>query len=132
MTQTPSPSEHAGYEAIRVRRAPSGTQEQLVYYERPLPFLVAEQEVTLRVWYIPEKFCLDQEPLEQYFLQLPVQIDSLELLAHQMLQDVTNALIPFWVRVLVEWQGEQHKQRVLCEEQQPDWGNPELVSLAKI
>ncbi|VAX02455.1 hypothetical protein MNBD_ALPHA03-498 [hydrothermal vent metagenome] len=95
------------------------------------------QEITLNqktylfgLRYIPDKLILDHDGLADYLRQmLAHKTTKAEKLGHDILEDVTNHIIPKWIEVnLVDEENNQGQNIwVTIEGRQPNWENDALL-----
>lgn len=79
-----------------------------------------DRPVELR--YVPDRVILAPRALDAYLAALPP--DSLEALVATVLADLNNELVPRWVAVALA----DGQHRVIAEDRQPNWDNPELLA----
>ncbi|PCJ35291.1 MAG: hypothetical protein COA93_03410 [Alphaproteobacteria bacterium] len=85
--------------------------------------------------YIPDKLILDHDGLADYLRQMlahkTTKAEKLapHILAHDILEDVTNHIIPKWIEVnLVDEENNQGQNIwVTIEDRQPNWENDALL-----
>lgn len=84
----------------------------------------AESRLTLH--YVPDRGIADAAGFIAYLDTLgATAAESPEALAARVLDDVSNALVPRWLRVTVTRPG----HTVLIEDSQPNWENDALISV---
>lgn len=83
-------------------------------------------QVTVVLRYVPGKHFLEHRSFYRYLTDLlPVAKEGIEELAHVILDDLNNELVPRWLEIIVELDG---GNKVLVEDRQPGWDNPSLLS----
>lgn len=95
------------------------------------------QEITLNgqtylfgLRYVPDKLLLDHESLSSYLKQiLAGSSKKAEVLAHDILEDVMDQIIPKWVEVNLSHKENKFGQNILInmEDRQPGWKNDALL-----
>lgn len=105
--------------------------DYLVFYEARLDSIQA----FLRLTYAPGKLILTPDALQRYLDAL--DRDStlpVEALAHVVLDDMNDELVPRWVQIVVEQPAEAGRRalthRVLVEDREPRWDDPALLARA--
>lgn len=93
-----------------------------------------DQQVKIRLRFIPDKVILTQAGFVQYCLALAAdQSKPLEETAGLLLDDANNELVARWVQVSATCEDGNNCHSVLLEDQQPQWENRVLLSrLSKI
>ena len=82
-------------------------------------------QVRVILRYVPGKRFLEHRSFDQYLAELgPVTREGIEELAHVILDDLNNELVPRWLEIVVELDG---GNKVLVEDRQPGWDNPTLL-----
>ena len=100
---------------------PDARHDYLVRLDGPVG-----SEARLTLHYVPDRGIADAAGFAAYLDALgPAAAQSPEALAARVLEDVSNALVPRWVRVTVTRLG----HAVLIEDSQPDWENNALISV---
>ncbi len=82
--------------------------------------------VTLR--YVPDRLILESGGWQRYLAALSAEsMSALEELAARVLFDASNEVVPRWLSVVVsdDTSGPSHK--VVVEDRQPNWDNPDLL-----
>ncbi len=72
--------------------------------------------------YVPDRVILAPQALDHYLAAL--RPAGLEALVGTMLGDLNNELVPRWVAVALA----DGEHRVIAEDRQPNWNNPELLA----
>jgi 7-cyano-7-deazaguanine reductase len=83
--------------------------------------------------YVPDRLVLDPAALGRYLGALGATgRSSLEAVAAMILDDVSNEVVPRWVKVTVSAPDAGHPgidhHGVMLEDRQPGWDNPALLS----
>ena len=81
--------------------------------------------------YTPDKLLLDHEGLAGYLEQmLNRESKKAELLAHDILEDIMNQIIPKWIEINLKHEENKFGQNVLVtiEDRQPGWENSPLIN----
>lgn len=96
------------------------------------------QEITLNgqafqfgLRYAPDKLLLDHEGLAGYLEQmLNRESKKAELLAHDILEDIMNQIIPKWIEINLKHEENKFGQSVLItiEDRQPGWESASLLN----
>ncbi len=96
------------------------------------------QEITLNqqaylfgLRYIPDKILLDHQGLANYLEQMLANAPpEAESLAHDILEDVSNEIIPKWIEVNLVQEENKFGQniRITIEDRQPHWENDKLLN----
>jgi len=80
--------------------------------------------------YVPDKLLLNHEGLATYLKQkFAGEATKAEILAHDILEDITNHIIPKWIEINLVNEENTHGQNiwVTIEDRQPDWQNDALL-----
>lgn len=88
--------------------------------------LAEHTQINLR--YVPDKHVLEASEILDCAETLHRQSGSLEPLAHLLIEEINNAIIPRWVRVEIIQASPALTQRVVMEDRQPKWDNAFLIS----
>ncbi len=90
----------------------------------------------IRLRYVPDKLLVRPDAFDAYLSALTA-IDALpaEELALAIIEDINNEVVPRWVQVQItdgaSDQGPNNgAYRVLIEDRQPNWDNPQIVARA--
>ncbi len=90
----------------------------------------------IRLRYVPDKLLLRPDAFDTYLSALTSK-DELpaEELALAIIEDINNEVVPRWVQVAIEDGGngpdpKAAGYRVLIEDRQPNWDNPQIVARA--
>lgn len=82
----------------------------------------------IRLRYVPDKLLLRPHTFETYLSAITATDDiPSEELALAIIEDINNEVVPRWVQVQVENGG---VYRVLIEDRQPNWDNPQIIARA--
>lgn len=80
----------------------------------------------LTVRLVPDALILDPAAFAAYLADKAGFPDGLEALAMAVLDDVNNELVPRWVEITAE-RDAPLPHRVVIEDRQPNWDNPQLM-----
>ncbi|MGE4219099.1 MAG: hypothetical protein AB7G39_06600 [Alphaproteobacteria bacterium] len=109
-------------------RRPGDALDYLIAYEACLDAAGA----VLRLSYAPGKLILVPDALEGYIATLNPALPA-EALAHVVLGDINDELVPRWVQIVIERPAKGPsglRQRVLVEDREPHWDDPALLARA--
>lgn len=82
----------------------------------------------LAVDLVPDRLVLTPEAFERYLEALDRQPwPALEALATAVVDDLSNELVPRWVRVAASRDRGRVSQQVVADDRQPDWDHPGLL-----
>jgi len=87
--------------------------------------------VKINLCYVPSKLVISSQAFGQYLHSLDVATDMpLESLAHTILDDLNNELIPRWIQItlIANEQGLDRGHKILIEDRQPQWDNKNLLN----
>lgn len=80
--------------------------------------------------FVPDKLLLDHDSLSHYLKGvLQERKESAEILAHDILEEITNQIIPKWIEVNLRQESNSSGQDILVtvEDRQPRWENDQLL-----
>lgn len=86
--------------------------------------------IKVRLCYVPGKLVISSEAFGQYLHSINVSGDlPLEGLAHIILDDLNNELVPRWIQILLiaNDHGLDRGHKILIEDREPNWNNPNLL-----
>ncbi len=89
-----------------------------------------EQAFQFGLRYVPDKLLLDHRGLTDYLQKKLLHgAMTMEALAHDVLEDITDQIIPKWIEVNLRLQENKLGQNILItiEERQPNWENETLL-----
>ena len=106
--------------------------DYLVFYEARL----GGHRVLVRLTYVPGKLIVSVGALQHYLDALDADSGlPMEALAHIVLDDINDELVPRWVQVSVERLSEPGSNapihRVLVEDREPRWDDSALLARAR-
>lgn len=78
----------------------------------------------LELRYVPDRWVIDPAGFADYLTELTAFPGGLEALALAVLDDVGNEAVPRWTEV----RAERTAHRVVIEDRQPNWDNPQLFA----
>lgn len=81
--------------------------------------------------YTPDKLLLDHEGLAGYLEQmLNRETKKTEILAHEIMEDIMNKIIPTWIEINLKHEENKFGQNVLItiEDRHPGWDNSPLIN----
>ena len=87
--------------------------------------------IMVSLCYVPGKLIISTESFGQYLHSLNISSDlSLESLAHTILDDLNNELVPRWIQIslFANDHGLDRGHKILIEDREPRWDNPNLLS----
>jgi len=90
----------------------------------------------IRLRYVPDKLLLRPVAFETYLSAITASDDPpAEELALAIIEDINNEVVPRWVQVQIEngatgTQPGSGAYRVLIEDRQPNWDNPQIIARA--
>lgn len=117
--------------SIRVAANPSTGRDSLSVLKRDFE-MPALGPVRVAMYYVPHRLILNARDFDAYLDTLAqVAVESTEQLAHVMLDDFNNELVPRWLQIRVRQGGAGGTgatHDVLVEDQQPKWNNPALLA----
>ncbi|MBL4803045.1 MAG: hypothetical protein JKY45_14265 [Emcibacter sp.] len=86
-----------------------------------------EQTFQFGLRYVPDKLLLNHEALVDYLTHILKQTSlKTEILAHDILEDIMDQIIPKWIEVNLKQQPNIFGQTILItiEDRQPGWDEP--------
>jgi len=90
-----------------------------------------KQMFLLGLRYFPDKLLLDHKGLAAYLGTMVTRDGSkVEALAHSILEDIMDQIIPKWIEITLKQQQNKFGQTVLVtmEDRQPNWQDDALLS----
>jgi len=87
--------------------------------------------VEVTITYVPDKLLIEAEAFTSYLASFAsTAISSLEELALEILDDINNEVVPYWVQVRLERETGPNgpAQSVVAEDNQPRWNNDSLLA----
>lgn len=92
--------------------------------------LEGEPPLTVQLRYVPDRNILNSASFGRYLSTLSKgKWDSREQIAASILDDINNEVVARWVQVLLSGSDALvSSHRVLMEDRQPKWDNPDLLS----
>ena len=127
---------------LRVKENPSKKYDYVINLKQTLVKKIDGEKFLIDLHYIPDRYILEAGSYKNYlggiFEQLKESLDEtsvLEEISLNVIDDLCNELVPFWIRVNVSFIGEDKVtgsrfHNVTIEDRQPQWNNEAL--LAKI
>lgn len=112
--------------ALTVRPNPRPATDYLVGWRGGAR--LADGPVSLLIDYVPDRLILAPQGLNAALGELAAQPwEDLESLAVAFHEDLLNALVPRWLRLVAARGGAGSRHRVTLEERQPGWANRALI-----
>lgn len=117
-------------EILRTRTNPQTGLDYLVALD------AATADHAIRLQYVPDKLLLLPEIFDAYLSALTAPGDlPVEELAIAIIEDINNEVVPRWVQVQIERckagaETSVGRYRVLIEDRQPNWDNPQIIARA--
>jgi len=90
-----------------------------------------QQSYLFGLRYVPDKLLLNDAGLANYLEQtLGHKAKSAEILTHEILEDITDQIIPKWIEVNLRQKDNDHGQNIFItmEDRQPGWENTPLLN----
>ncbi len=115
-------------ETLRTRPNPNREVDYVVILEGTVRPRGAAAPLNLTLCYVPDRLIVETGEWRKYLAELSAEsMSTLEELAHRILFDVNNEVVPRWLSVVVcdDTPGPSHK--VVIEDRQPTWDNPDLL-----
>lgn len=116
---------------------PAQRLDYVITIARKLSLGSGAGEAALALRYIPDRLILDQAAIAAYMRALEQLAGTgLEALAHTLLDDISNELVPRWVEVNLTQTAAPTDApgtfyTVTMEDRQPNWSNPQVLSRLK-
>ncbi len=92
---------------------------------------INQQAYLFGLRYIPDKILLNHQGLAGYLEQILTNAPAEpEILAHNILEDVSNEIIPKWIEINLLQEENKSGQNILIiiEDRQPHWENDRLLN----
>ena len=89
------------------------------------------QDYSFSLRYVPDKLMLDQSGVASYLDQiLSEQEQAPESLAHHILENIMDQIIPKWIEINLCQHKNEYDQRIIItlEDRQPHWDAPPLLN----
>ena len=83
-----------------------------------------EGEIELIISYIPHKLLIDYQSLDEWLGHYQEYDAPLEHLAMQLIDDLNNEIVPYWVSVELD---DKTGYRILTEDCQPNWRGKTII-----
>lgn len=118
---------------LEVTPNPDGTLDYLTGLEGSLLIFPKSGPTALAIRYVPDQLIINPSAFGEYLVGLSgQQWQTLEELATTVLGDLSNQLVPRWVRVRVTAPNKAYPgvgaHEVLVEDRQPGWSNQGLLT----
>lgn len=125
---TDAPHDRSRRETLRTRPNPNREADYVVILGGTVRPRGAAAPLSLTLCYVPDRLIVETGEWQRYLAELSAEsMSALEELASRILSDANNEVVPRWLSVVVcdDSSGPSHK--VVIEDRQPNWDNPDLL-----
>lgn len=125
---TGAPHDTSLRETLRTRPNPNREIDYVVILEGTVQPRGVTAPLSLTLCYVPDRLIIETGEWKKYLAELSADgMSTLEELAARILSDANNEVVPRWLSVVVcdDTPGPSHK--VVIEDRQPTWDNPDLL-----
>lgn len=88
--------------------------------------------ITFKMSYVPDQQILKKSSLISYFEAIGQEtFPSLEFTGILLLNDICNELVPRWLMITLshDTNGDYQRHEIRLQDRQPNWNNPQLLSI---
>ena len=125
---TGAPNNTSLRETLRTRPNPNREVDYVVILAGTVRPLGVAAPLSLTLSYIPDRLIVESGEWRRYLTELSARtVSTLEELAAQILSDTNNEVVPRWLSVVVCGAGDGPLHKVVIEDRQPKWDNPDLL-----